>query len=407
MLPRRILLLAGIALIVCVSMSWRSESAETIENVRPLSNPAPPGSMAPSLSATLDGKVILSWLEPADVGLALRFAIWDGNAWSLTGTVVQRSDFDVYAEAPPAVLKLANGTLLSIWGTKIKTGGKWGGSYLFSSVSADRGEHWTPPVRIHSDGSLSEHSFSSVIPMGSDRAAVVWLDARDYETKHRYRRMSTLIDSRGRVFEEKTVDEDTCTCCPTAFVNTRAGALAAYRGHSSEEIRDIKVARLADGNWQPPHTIHDDLWKIKGCPVNGPALANDGSRVAILWFTGSDDKPEVKIAMSDDLGSTFRSVITLDSPSGEDRPVGHVAVSLLNDGSAVAVWLHHGSSGTETVGERISNAGQRSDEFTIASETDTGLGYPRTQRLGDQLIVSWNGKTGKDVKTAIIRSAKY
>lgn len=131
------------------------------------------------------------------------------------------------------------------------------------------------------------------------------------------------------------------------------------------------------------------------------------SLASAIPLTGSDDKTEVKIAMSDDLGSTFRSVITLDSPSGEDRPVDHVAVSLLNDGSAVAVWLHHRSSGTEIVGERISNAGQRSDEFTIASATDTGLGYPRSQRVGDQLIVSWSGKTGKDVKTATIRSAEY
>lgn len=77
MLPHRILLLAGTALIVCVS--WRSERAETIKNVRPLHNPALPGSMAPSLSATSDGKVILSWLEPVDASLALRFAVWDGN----------------------------------------------------------------------------------------------------------------------------------------------------------------------------------------------------------------------------------------------------------------------------------------------------------------------------------------
>lgn len=406
MLLSRIALFLGIALIVGVG--WRSSDPEALEDVRPLSNPALPGSVAPSLSATPDGKVILSWLEPADVGLlALRFAVRDGNAWSGSGTVVQRTDFDVYAEAPPAVLKLSNGTLLSVWGQKIKTGGKSHGSYLFSAVSADRGEHWSLPVRIHSDASPSEHSFSSVVPIGSDRAAVVWLDARDYQTKHQYRLMSAVIDSRGRVSAEKTVDEDTCTCCPTAFVNTPAGALAAYRGHSSEEIRDIKVARLTGGNWQTPHAVHDDLWKIKGCPVNGPALGSEGSRLVILWFTGADDKPEVKIAMSDDLGSTFRTAITLDSPSGEDRPVGHVAVSLLHEGSAVAVWLHHCSSGTKIVGERISKSGQRSDEFTIASGTETGLGYPRTQRLGDQLIVSWNGKAGKDVKTAIIRSAKY
>ena len=88
------------------------------------------------------------------------------------------------------------------------------------------------------------------------------------------------------------------------------------------------------------------------------------------------------VAMSDDLGR-HSPLITLDSPSGDERPVGHVAVSLLNDGSAVAVWLHHRSSGTAIVGERVSNAGQRSDEFTIASETETALGS-RTQSSAEQ-----------------------
>ena len=68
-------------------------------------------------------------------------------------------------------------------------------------------------------------------------------------------------------------------------------------------------------------------------------------------------------AMSDDLGR-HSPLITLNSLSGDERPVGYVTVSLLNDGSAVAVWLHHRSSGTAIVGERVSNAGQRSDEFT-------------------------------------------
>ena len=77
-------------------------------------NPALPSSIAPSLSATSDGRVVLSWLEPVEPGLALRFSIWDGKVWSEIQTVARRSDFDVYAEAPPSVLKLANGMLLSL-----------------------------------------------------------------------------------------------------------------------------------------------------------------------------------------------------------------------------------------------------------------------------------------------------
>ena len=119
---------------------------------------------------------------------------------------------------------------------------------MFSTISADGGKHWSPPVRVHSDASLSEHSFSSMAPAGPDRALVVWLDARDDETMHRYRLMSAVIDSKGTVSDERTVDEDTCTCCPTALATTPALAIAAYRGHNSEEIRDIKFSRLTGGS---------------------------------------------------------------------------------------------------------------------------------------------------------------
>ncbi|HTQ95845.1 MAG TPA: sialidase family protein [Candidatus Acidoferrum sp.] len=395
----KVLLLGGLGLIA--GLGWSASSVEPSEKVTELRNPALPGSVAPSLSSTTDGRLILSWLEPAASGKSFRFSVWNGKNWTAPETIVQREDFDVYAEAPPVVLRLGNGMLLSLWGQKIKTGGKWDGSHMFSSVSNNSGKTWSAPLRVHTDASPSEHSFTSAIPLG-EKADVIWLDARDYEVKKRYRLMSAMIDSNGYVSGEKTVDEDTCTCCPTALVKTATGAVAAYRGRNPQEIRDIKVARLSDGNWQTPHTVHDDVWKINGCPVNGPALASSGKQVAIVWFTGSNDKPEVKFALSDDQGVTFQAPITLDTPNEENRPVGHVAVSLLDDGSAVAFWLRHQTSGTDMVGERISPSGHRSGTFIIARGTETSLGYPRVQHLSNQLVVSWGGKTGKEVKTAII-----
>ena len=381
---------------------WRSYDAATPQQVKELRNPAPPGSLAPSLSATSDGKVMLSWLEPVDSVLTFRFATWNGSNWTRPNTVLRRADLQPDSAAPPVIASLRDGSMVAVWPAVVKGTGKEDGNFLYSAASRDGGVHWSTPIRIHSDKGISEHSYHSVVATGTDDATIVWLDSRDYEAKHRYRLMSATIDSMGKVSNERTVDEDTCTCCPTAFVKTRSGAVAAYRGHTPEEIRDIKVAQLANGNWQNPHTVHDDGWKINGCPVNGPAIANNGNHLATIWFTGSHDKPEVKAALSDDLGTTFRAPIILETPEGENRPVGHVAISLLDDGSAVAIWLHHQPSGTEIVGERISSSGEPGGRFTIASGTEAGLGYPRAQRVGNQILVSWSGKTGKEVRTAII-----
>jgi len=402
MLKRTFLFFGVIGL--TASLSWRSYSAEPSEHTRELRNPSAPGSLAPGLFASPDGALILTWIETAGTSKALKYASWDGNAWTKPATVLSQPDLQPDSAAPPIVLKLKNGSLIAVWSEIVRSRGKEEGNFLFASASSNSGKNWSTPVRIHSDQGISEHSYSSIAATGAGQATLIWLDSRDYDTKHRYRLMSVTIESDGKLGEEKTIDQDTCTCCPTAFVKTTTGALAAYRGHNPEEIRDIKVARLKDGTWQTPHTVHDDVWKINGCPVNGPALASNGNRVAVAWFTGSNEKPEVRLAMSNDLGATFEAPVTLDTPTGDDRPIGHVAVSLLDDGTAIAIWLHHQASGTEIVGERISNSGQRQGRFTIASGTETGLGYPRVERLANKLVISWSGKTGKVVRTAIIAS---
>jgi hypothetical protein len=74
-----------------------------------------------------------------------------------------------------------------VWAQKLKGTAKWPGNYLYTAASQDGGKTWSPPATIHSDDSNSEHSFSSIAATGRDRATVIWLDARDYESQHRYR----------------------------------------------------------------------------------------------------------------------------------------------------------------------------------------------------------------------------
>src|SRR5262245_48879248 len=50
--------------------------------------PAAPGSLAPVLSQGEDGALLLSWLEPAGTGHALRFSAWRDGQWRSAVTVV-------------------------------------------------------------------------------------------------------------------------------------------------------------------------------------------------------------------------------------------------------------------------------------------------------------------------------
>ena len=401
---RRIVLLPVLVLAAVVLAIWLRTDRVSKWTTQEIANPAAPGSQAPNLSTAPDGSFILTWIEPSGPEMAMKFAFWRNGNWAKPSTVIRSSDLQPDSAAPPAVVKLNNGTLVAVWSQEVKNPGKDEGNFLFASVSTDGAENWSAPVRIHSDTGISEHSYESIAPTAADQATIIWLDSRDWEAKHTYRLMSVTVNSQGVLGTEKTVDSDTCTCCPTAFASTPRLSLAAYRGHNPQQIRDMKIVRLNDGNWSAPVTVHNDQWKINACPVNGPALAINGSSAAVLWFTGANDTPEVKIAMSDDLGANFDPAITLDSPKDGSRPIGHVAVSLLVDGSALAVWLRHLDSGNEIVGERVSSKGHVSHRFKISEGTDSDLGYPRLQLSGNTALVSWSDKTTHEIKTAIVHT---
>jgi hypothetical protein len=261
-----------------------------------LANPAAPGSLCPNETRTSDDGVLLSWLEPSSDSLALRFAIHRGESWSAPQTVIVRKNFDKYPEAPPWVLMLPNSSLIAVWAEQLPPGkGKWPGNYLFSAVSSDGGKNWSQPAVLHSDRTDGEHSFGSLVAQDDSHAAILWLDARDYEAKHTYRLMSAVISSSGTVSNETTVDDDVCTCCPTALISTPQGLLAAYRNHTPAEIRDIYTVREVSGKWQNGRSLHNDNWHINACPVNGASIAANKENVVAAWFTGNEDQASVHL----------------------------------------------------------------------------------------------------------------
>jgi BNR repeat-like domain len=366
-------------------------------------NPAAPGSISPNITETPDARVVLSWIEPGKDNLALRFSIRADHGWSTPQTVVARENFDKYAEAPSWVSMLPNGALIAVWAEELPTKEKWPGNYLYAAVSRDLGKSWSQPAVIHSDRSNSEHSFASLAVLDDNHANIVWLDARDYTAKHKYRLMSAVISSAGSVENEETIDDDVCTCCPTALARTPQGLIAAYRDHTSEEIRDIYSARKEGGHWQSPHPVHRDGWHINACPVNGPALASRGNEVVAAWFTGAEEPGAVRVAFSQDGGATFAPAITMDSPHAGHKPTGRPALTLLNSGEALISWIRHTQNGGELVAARLQAKNQSSSPLLVASGTTQALGYPRMQALGSKVLLSWGGAgETKEISTALI-----
>lgn len=365
---------------------------------RPLRSPARAGSREPNLAELPDGGFVMSWLEPSGAkGMALRCATSHGGQWSSPSTISAGDSFFVNWADFPSIRSLGGNRLAAHWLWR-----NGSGTYAYDvrvSQSEDGGRTWGPPITTHRDGTATEHGFASLLS-DSGLAWAVWLDGRKMaghdESSPGPMPGMTLraasIARDGRLLGEVELDDRTCDCCQTAAVTTDRGILVAYRDRSAEEVRDIYVTRREGGQWTPPLVVHTDNWNIAGCPVNGPALAAQGSHVAIAWYTAAGDTPRVYVAFSEDAGASFGAATRID----DGNPLGRVHVAMLEDGSALATWLE--SSGRDALfrARRVPVRGPSRAAITVArTSAARASGCPRVSRSGDEIMFAWTvaGKT--------------
>jgi hypothetical protein len=285
------------------------------------------------------------------------------------------------------------------------------GTYAYGirvRLSPDAGRSWSETIVPHDDRSPTEHGFASFFDHPDGGPGLVWLDGRRMAAEaagegeaHGTGDMSLRagkIETDGRV-TETLLDDRTCECCPTSAVRTGRGVLVAYRDRSEAEVRDIALVRYQDGTWSAPAVVHPDGWVIEGCPVNGPALAADGDRVALAWFTAAGNEPRVQAAFSSDGGETFGGpVMVSDGPS-----LGRVDVVLLADGSAIVTHLGRGSTGVVLESRHITPDGARSAPVVVTRMSGSrASGYPRVVRSGDMLLYAWTDAS----RPSRVRSAR-
>ena len=409
----------SLLILVTINLSCnRSIDSSTVSSaqplvIRPTESPASGDSREPELTATRDGRVILSWVEKvSDKRYALRLAITEGNRWSEPQTVAQGENWFINWADFPSLIALKNGTLAAHW--LVKSGSATYAYDVNVSQSHDDGKRWTKPIVPHRDNTQTEHGFVSLIPLADGRLGAVWLDGRNMKNmkddEHapapesmtlRY----ATIDADGNLSDEAEIDERVCECCQTSAAITSDGTIVVYRDRSASEVRDIHIVRQVNGSWSKPQPVFADNWQINGCPVNGPAVAADGTRVAVAWFTGAADTSHVKIAFSHDAGATFSQPIQVD----DGETVGRVDTLLLPDGSALVCWLSGNVEGGAIKVRRVRPDGSIGPSSVIAqTDISRSSGFPRMTRLGDHVHFAWTefGKPSR-VRTAVTNVAVY
>jgi hypothetical protein len=247
------------------------------------------------------------------------------NSWREAGVANGKAPVAPSNADAPQLAVDGRGTLYSLW-CDDDGGGWW-------SASANGGATWSQPQRWAKAG-VDVEKFS-VVRLADGRVLAAWLQAPAKSTAA----ASTALVSRivGIADQpDQLIDPRVCDCCPIGLAPfLDGGTLIAYRGRSDEEVRDIHVARWRYGRWSEPRLLSNDDWRVAACPVNGPRVGTDGSRVAAAWFTGAGGEPRVLASYSPDAGTRWLMPLRVD----RGHPLGHVETVFLRDGAFLVFWL--------------------------------------------------------------------
>lgn len=366
-------------------LAWLGATAAPF---REIPAPAAPGAMGPAFATAPDGTVCLSWLEPAGGETwALKFSRYDVTArhWGPARLVAQGDDWFINWADFPQLAITRDGRMTAVWFVNnpappgMAAGHHGPGYHAVYAQSTDGGGKWTP-ARPVSDESVSTE-FVALQPLGDGRLLAAWLDGRaraagqDRQTLH-----ARVLGEPG---PDVVVDDFVCDCCQLALAPAGDGALLAYRGRTTDEVRDMRIARFDGRNWSAPAALHADGWKIAACPVNGPRLAVHPGRTAAVWFTAPGERGQVLAAGAPSDGR-FGEPVRLDL----GRPRGRVDGVALPDGTTLVSWLEHtdrdqGKSGG-IYARLIRPDGRPGEPLLLAASTIARAGgFPRLARAGD------------------------
>lgn len=396
-------------LILCsigVACSVKKSSIEQTSEIKILSSPSKSTSGEPFLFTDKDSTVYLSWIETSADKTILKFSSLQNNQWSEPMIIATGNTWFVnWADYP----MIATNGKQFVAHFLDKSGE---GTYAYDvklTTSGDSGNKWTEPQVLHDDGKKVEHGFVTLIPYG-ENFFVTWLDGRNTEMEGmkemkgmdhhdgHHGAMSlraAVIDAKGNKIKEWELDNKTCDCCQTSAAITTNGPVVVYRDRSDKEIRDMSIVRFIDGQWSGPQTIHNDNWKIAGCPVNGPRVAWENNNLAVAWFSAATDTSQVNVIFSTDGGATFGRPIRVD----EGTAIGRVDIVMIDDKSVMVSWME----GTIIKVAKVHSDGVKEPSIIIASSSESrSSGFPQMTKSGNQLIFAWRDDNEKNIKVASI-----
>ena len=337
-----------------------------------------------------NGTLSLSWISSKKENKAsLHFSQFKKGKWIKPRTIAYGNDWFVnWADFPAHAI---NEDLIITSYLKKSASGTYTYDVILNLQKLS-GEKIKEDFLLNTDGVTAEHGFVSIIPNNKKGFFITWLDGRNTVEKKLdgHHKPMTIrfaeITNKGDIIKESELDASTCDCCQTSIAITNNGPIVVYRDRSEKEVRDIYSVRNINGVWQDPSPIHNDGWKVNGCPVNGPKVAVNSTNLAIAWFTVFNDSPLVNVSFSKNDGDSFGTPLKIS----DHNAIGRVDVAFLNSKQVIVSYMEFDDIGTYLRIKKVSINGKVSKPITI-SKIDGGrnTGVPQLEIINNEMIIVW------------------
>ena len=344
--------------------------------------PTNKNSLAPNL-CSFGNHFALSWIERNKDGEAkLQMATWNGSEFDEIRLIAKSKGMFANWADIPSLVEAPSGDLYAHWLNRIGNETYAYGIQIERSI--DHGKSWQSLGWLHNDTSATEHGFVSLIP--EDRhVRAFWLDGRQMKKPTGKMMLRTAILDGNKIKSEHMVDDDVCTCCPTAAIQLPSGSAVVYRDRLPQEIRDISLVHLKNDGWSKPSRIQKDNWVMPGCPVNGPSIATNGNIIAVSRFTVIKNKAKIILKLFKDGQVKSGKEIILD----ENVPVGR-CVTVCSKDSVYNIWIGVDKNQSVLRMAEVSLFGKIKRKMTLVPiDEDRSSGMPRAIFINNYLWVSW------------------
>jgi hypothetical protein len=179
-------------------------------------------------------------------------------------------------------------------------GGRGGGraSELVYTVSKNGGATWTSPQSVDTDPTKGiMRGFFDAIILPNDELAVVYLKDVKGSTKHEERDLRLAMTKNGVFQPEKLLDPVVCDCCNINLLVDGNGAFHVYYRDNNDDIRDMARLTSKDNGatFSKPEIVHNDGWKIAGCPHSGAISSTNGKSALIAWYSGAETESGIRL----------------------------------------------------------------------------------------------------------------